>query len=100
VAGVAAFGDQVHLGQVRAHTLRSLTAFRPLAERLPGRVILGHTNFVFIEQGAGLAEFLLERSIVGFGLNGYRMPDAVRVSFGSDEENSRVVEAIGAWAGV
>ena len=98
VAGAAAFGDEAHLAQVRAHTARCVGAFRPLAERLPGRVILGHTNFVFIEQAPGLADFLLQRNIVAFGLKGYRMPDAVRVSFGTDAETPRVIEAIEAWA--
>jgi histidinol-phosphate aminotransferase len=97
-AGTAAFGDEAHLARLAAHTARSLQAFEPVARSLPGRVILGHTNFVFIEQAAGLAAFLLERNIVAFPLKGYRMPDAVRVSFGTDAENARIVAAIEAWA--
>jgi histidinol-phosphate aminotransferase len=97
-AATAAFGDRDHLDAVRAHAHRSIAAYRAAEDRLP-KMVLGHTNFVFFENAPGLADHLASRNIVGFGLKGYRLPDAVRVSFGSDEENAQVIEAIAEWGG-
>lgn len=96
-AATAAFGDEAHLDLVRAHAERSRGAFRALAGRYPGKMKLGATNFAFFEHAPGLVAHLASRNIVAFGLKGYRMPDAVRISFGTDEENVRVIAAIEEW---
>ena len=98
-AGEAAFGDDAHLQAVRAHARRSLDVWAPLASRLETRTILGNTNFVFVERAPGLAEFLQSHNIVAFPLKGYRMPEAVRISFGSDAENARIADVVEAWSG-
>jgi histidinol-phosphate aminotransferase len=97
-AATAAFGDEGHLREVRAHAARSLAAYRELAGRIPAKMKLGATNFVFFEHAPGLVSHLASRNIVAFGLKGYRMPEAARVSFGTDEENVRVIAAIEEWA--
>src|SRR5262249_35482104 len=90
-AATAAFGDENHLESVRSHAERSREAYRDLAGRIPQKIRLGATNFAFFEQAPGLVDFLARRNIVAFGLKGYRMPDAARVSFGTDEENTKVI---------
>ncbi len=96
-AATAAFGDDAHLSLVRAHAERSRAAYRELASRFPGKMAVGVTNFVFIERAPGLVAHLASRNIVAFGLKGYRMPEAVRISFGTDAENPRVIAAIEEW---
>jgi histidinol-phosphate aminotransferase len=96
-AATAAFGDEAHLAEVRAHAERSRLAWRELAARFPCKVTIGATNFVFIERAPGLVAHLAGRNIVAFGLKGYRMPDAVRMSFGTDDENSSVITAVEEW---
>lgn len=97
-AAEAAFGDEGHLDAVRQHAERSKALYRAAADRLPP-MKLGYTNFVFFPHAPGLTDHLSENNIVAFGLKGYRMPDAVRVSFGTDEENARVIDAIAGWPG-
>ncbi|HWE48111.1 MAG TPA: histidinol-phosphate transaminase [Caulobacteraceae bacterium] len=97
-AAEAAFGDEGHLEAVRQHAERSKAMYRAAADRLPP-MLLGYTNFVFFPHAPGLTDHLSENNIVAFGLKGYRMPDAARVSFGTDEENARVIDAIAGWPG-
>ena len=97
-AATAAFGDEGHLEAVRLHTERSIAVYRAAADRLPP-MKLGVTNFVFFPHAPGLTDHLSENNIVAFGLRGSGMPDAVRVSFGTDEENARVIDAIAGWPG-
>jgi histidinol-phosphate aminotransferase len=97
-AAAAAFGDEGHLEAVRLHAERSKALYRAAADRLPP-MQLGYTNFVFFPHAPGLTDHLSEHNIVAFGLRGYGMPDAVRVSFGTDEENARVIDAIAGWPG-
>lgn len=96
-AGTAALGASDHLARLADHTRASLDLYAPLARRLEGRVILGHTNFVFVEKAAGLAAHLLARNVVPFGLKGYGMADAVRISFGSQDENAEVIAGVESW---
>jgi histidinol-phosphate aminotransferase len=97
-AAEAAFGDEGHLDAVRAHAARSIAAYRAAADRLPP-MKLGWTNFVFFPHAPGLTDHLLAENIVAFSLRGYGLPDAARVTFGTDEENARVIDAIAGWPG-
>ena len=59
-----------------------------------------YTNFAFLSHAPGLVEHLRSRNIVGFALRGYGMPDAARISFGTDAENQAVIAAVREWAGL
>jgi histidinol-phosphate aminotransferase len=98
-AGIAALGDKEFLHrslELNARGLRFLTAsFRALGLR----VVPSEANFVMIalpgpEQAAQLTRELLTRGIIVRPLTAFGLPNAVRISTGTDEDNQLCVEAV------
>lgn len=101
-AGVAAIQDEAHVAASIAHNERWLPW---LAERI-GALGLAVTpsaaNFLLVtfprEGGRGAAEadaFLTRRGLVLRRVEAYGLPDALRLTVGSEEANRLVVEALG-----
>jgi histidinol-phosphate aminotransferase len=98
-AGIAALGDKEFLHrslELNARGLRFLTAsFRALGLN----VVRSEANFVMIalpgaEQAAQLTRELLTQGIIIRPLTAFGLPNAVRISTGTDEDNQRCVEAV------
>ena len=61
----------------------------------------GRANFVLVRVGDGRRAFeaLQAEGVIVRPLDGYGMPDSVRVTIGRPGENARVLEAVGRYAG-
>jgi histidinol-phosphate aminotransferase len=56
----------------------------------------GTANFVMVQVGDGHAVFqrMLKRKVIIRPLKGYNLPDWVRISVGTKEQNKRCIEAL------
>jgi histidinol-phosphate aminotransferase len=96
-AGLAALADADHVRRTRELNLSELPRVREalLAQGLT--VPESYGNFVFVDFGrpaAPLAEALLRRGIIVRPVPGYGFPDALRISVGLPEWNTRMLAAL------
>lgn len=98
VAGIAALKDQAYVESVKRKNNEERAR---LAERLAGlgySVILSQTNFLMVRFGADakkLWKYLKEKGI--FTRSGWDLPEYIRISLGTPEENDWLVEEIQNW---
>jgi len=98
-AGVAAINDTEHLEKAIAHNQQWLSW---LSEQL-GELGIGVTpsvgNFLLLHFPAGQAHaadaFLNENGVVLRAMDAYGLPDALRLTVGSQQANKKVVELLG-----
>src|SRR5579883_3413831 len=100
-AAVAAIEDGAHQQMSKAHTETWRNWLTDEVERLGLTVTPSVTNFVLIhfptEKGRTAAEadaFLTRRGLVLRGLNNYQLPNALRMTIGTEEANRLVVEGL------
>jgi histidinol-phosphate aminotransferase len=100
-AGTAALADRAHLERAVAHNLRWLEWLTAEVSRLGLRVTPGFGNFLLIHfadvPGRGAAEtdaFLRERGLVLRRVAGYGLPNALRMTVGTEEANRLFVSAL------
>jgi histidinol-phosphate aminotransferase len=96
-AGLAAMDDDEFLQRtVEMNRMGRLYLYREL-ERLGLRCVRSHTNFVLVEVGpqAGrIFQELLRRGVIVRPCNGYDLPEFLRITVGSPEQNARLIEAL------
>lgn len=102
VAALAALGDEEHVRRsVEANEAAKAFFYRELGA-LGLRYVPTHTNFMACDvgqPGSGVSEGLLERGFAVTALDGWGVPNHVRFSFGTPEENEAFVAALGDVAG-
>ncbi len=97
-AGVAAINDIDHIDKAVAHNLAWL---EQMSEKLTG-IGIGVTpsvgNFLLLHFASGKAhaadDFLSANGVVLRTLDAYGLPDALRLTIGSDQANHRVIELL------
>jgi histidinol-phosphate aminotransferase len=103
-AGVAALADQGFVAGARAHntTWRAWTA--DALRRLGLEVPAGEGNFVLVRfpdtpgrNAAAADAFLKRRGIIARRMAGYRLPDALRITIGREDEMRACVDALAAF---
>ena len=96
-AGLAALEDGDHVRRTRELNLSELPRVRAELLGLGLRVPESHGNFVFVDLGrpAGpVAEALLAKGVIVRPVPGYGFPQALRISVGLPEWNSRMLSAL------
>jgi histidinol-phosphate aminotransferase len=97
VAALAALEDTEHVQRSLESNCRGLLF---LTEELVGlglKVVPSATNFVYVETGhppKQVYEVLLHQGVIVRPLGWMGMPDGLRISVGTEEENQRAVEAL------
>jgi histidinol-phosphate aminotransferase len=96
VAGRAALDDEAHVVRSREHARRSRAFFMQELRAMGLAPVPSVTNFVAVEVGDDMAVTagLMERGFTVTPLSGWGVPGHIRVSFGTDEENTRFVAAL------
>ena len=102
-AGVAAIEDRAHVEMSVAHNERWLEWLQAELPKLGLKVTPSVGNFVLIHfakgdkrRGAIAAdEFLKRRGIILRRVTGYGLPDALRMTVGTESDNRAVVAALG-----
>ena len=105
-AGIAAIQDRAHVEAARVHNERWLAWLMEEIPKLGLKVTPSIANFVLIHfpdgEGRTAAEadaFLTRRGLILRRLNAYKLPNALRMSVGTEEANRLVVTALREWMG-
>jgi histidinol-phosphate aminotransferase len=96
VAGLAALSDEDHVADSRAHARACRTFFTNELRALGLAPIHSETNFVAVQVGDDMAltAALMERGFTITPLSGWGIPGHIRISYGTDEENTRFIAAL------
>ncbi len=101
LAAIAAIQDTAHVDKSRTHTENWRNRLTEELTKIGLTVTPSVTNFVLMHfpttPGKTAAEadaFLTERGLVLRGLNNYGLPNALRMTIGTDEANALVIEAL------
>ena len=105
-AGVAAIRDAAHIEYSRAHNARWLPWLTEEISKLGLKVTPSVANFILIhfpdEKGKSAKEadaLLTKRGLVLRQVGGYHLPNALRMSVGTEEANRLVVQALAEFMG-
>ncbi len=99
IGAAASLDDEEHILRSREHNSREKQFLYKHFDRLGLRYVPSQCNFVLlVELGRdvqGLWEALVRRGVVVTPAQGFGVPDALRISVGTREEDERLVEALG-----
>ncbi len=97
-AAMAALDDEKHIEKTREMVFQGLELF---AEKLPAignglEFVPSYTNFILVKTGNGVEMFaeLQKRKVIVRPMAGYGLPDWVRITLGTPEQNERVLAAL------
>jgi histidinol-phosphate aminotransferase len=95
-AAVAALDDAAHGERTRANNRAGLALLQHGLEQLNRRYIPSSANFVLAHMGDGQVVFerLQQRGIITRPMGGYQLPEWLRISVGTTEENQRCLDAL------
>lgn len=97
IAAKAALGDERHLKKVLDNNRRGKQFFYDTLKELGLNFLPSEANFVLIKMGAeaeAVTKRLFEKKILVRWLGGYGLPDYIRVTIGTADENRVFVEAL------
>jgi histidinol-phosphate aminotransferase len=105
-AGIAAIEDSAHVEKARAHNDQWLPWLTAEIRKLGLEVTPSIANFVLIHfpQTKGRTakdadDFLMQRGLILRRVKAYKLPDALRMTVGSEEANRLVVAALAEFVG-
>jgi histidinol-phosphate aminotransferase len=95
-AAVPALGDAQFVQDSRALNFRGMQALTEGFKRLELAYISSRGNFVTVRVGDGAEIYrrLLRRGVIVRPVAGYGLPEFLRVTIGTDQENARFLEAL------
>lgn len=96
-AGVAAMEDQAYLADMRAKNAVELKRLCDAVNALGYSVVPSVTNFVLVKFGAAVPavnKHLTERGLIVREVGGYGLPEYLRISIGTTEENGLLIDAL------
>ena len=93
---LAALDDAAHIRKTKAVTRRGLAYLYREFERLKLEYVPSCANFVLVNVGDGDEVFrgLQRRGVIVRPMRGYKMPEWVRVTVGTAEENRKFIRAL------
>ena len=101
-AARAALGDQAHVERAFQHNSKWIAHLREEIERIGFKATPSVGNFLLVHFPPGEApeadEFLSARGLVLRRMEVYHLPDALRLSVGSEEANLALLAALGEFA--
>ncbi|MBC8127256.1 MAG: histidinol-phosphate transaminase [Gloeobacteraceae cyanobacterium ES-bin-144] len=98
VAALAALSDNNHIAQTKKLNTEGL-AFYEEALRARGlEFVPSHANFLLIKTGDGDQVFrdMLKQGVIVRAMSSYKLPEWVRISIGTREQNTRCIEVLDA----
>ena len=96
-AALAALGDVGHVRRSVESNRAGMAQVTQALDRLGVKFVPSFGNFIYLEAGANgrsLAEAMLERGVIVRPLDWMGMPDGVRVTIGTSEENAKFLQAL------
>jgi len=95
-AALAALDDVEHVRRTRANNFAGLEFFERAFRQRKLEFIRSHANFILLRVGDGSAVFeaLQRRGVIVRPMAGYGLPEWIRISIGTPEENARALAAL------
>ena len=95
-AALAAIDDTEHLEATRSNNATGLKFFEKNLTDMDMEIVPSSANFVLAKVGDGEGMFrkLQTRGIITRPMGGYKLPEWIRISVGTFEENERCLKAI------
>ena len=95
-AALAALGDDDHVARTRRMVAEGLAQLGAGFDRLGLPYVPSHANFVLVRTGAGrqVCAALQQRKVIARPVDGYGLPDFLRVTVGTAAENERFLSAL------
>lgn len=96
IAALAALMDEPFVEKTRADVIAGLKQLSTAFERMGLDYVPSVANFMLVKVGPGMKVFqeLQKRRVIVRPVDGYRLPEYVRVSVGTAEENERLIAAL------
>ena len=93
---LAALDDQEHVNRTRTNNAEGVDNFQTVFKQMRLDFVPSHANFVLVKVGNGkqVFEFLQNKGIITRPMAGYLLPEWLRISVGSPEENQRCIELL------
>jgi histidinol-phosphate aminotransferase len=93
---LAALDDREHVERTRSNNLAGLAFLSRELKQLNLEVIPSHANFILAKVGDGRAVFesLQRHGVIVRPMGGYQLPEWIRISVGTPEENARCMKAL------
>lgn len=96
-AATAAIGDQAYIAAMREANTRERHRVSDAIRALGYNVVPSHTNFILVHFGAQAAAVnarLAENGLIVREVGNYGLPDFLRISIGTEEENGLLIDAL------
>ena len=95
-AAVAALDDDEHVRRTRANNFAGLDFFERALREMRVEFIPSHANFVLARVGDGQKVFdaMQRQGVIVRPMGGYQLPEWIRISVGTPEENERCLGAL------
>jgi histidinol-phosphate aminotransferase len=96
IGALAALADEEHQRKTKELTDEGRSYFEKEFAAMNLRFIPSAANFVLLNVGDGLSVFraLLERKVIVRAMKGYNLPEWVRITIGTMDQNRRCVAAL------
>lgn len=95
-AALAALDDDAHVRQTRENNFRGLNFFTGAFRKLGLEYVPSYANFILVRVGEGqqVFEAMQKLGVITRPMGGYQLPEWIRISIGTAQENQRCLEAL------
>ena len=95
-AALAALDDNEHVQKTRSNNFGGLEFFTTAFRALKLEYVPSHANFILVRVGAGQKVFdaLQKQGVITRPMAGYLLPEFIRISIGTRQENERCLAAL------
>jgi histidinol-phosphate aminotransferase len=94
VAAVAALDDDEHAQRAREVNRQGAAYLKRELGKLDIQIWPTDANFLLAKAGCGVSERLLREGVIVRPLDGFGMPDHIRITIGLPEENERLIKTL------
>ncbi|HUA68055.1 MAG TPA: histidinol-phosphate transaminase [Candidatus Saccharimonadales bacterium] len=96
VAALAALDDVEHVRKTRANNFAGLKVLEQAFRHLKLEYVPSHANFILVRVGDGqhVFEAMQKRGVIVRPMGGYQLPEWIRISIGTAQENERCLKAL------
>jgi histidinol-phosphate aminotransferase len=96
VAALAALDDAEHVRKTRQNNFAGLEFFERAFRDLKLESVPSHANFILVRVGEGqrVFEAMQKQGVIARPMGGYRLPEWIRISIGTPQENQRCFETL------
>ena len=96
-AALAALDDDAHVRKTRQNNFTGLEFFMKAFRELKLEYVPSYANFILVRVGDGQKVFnvMQKLGVITRPMGGYQLPEWIRISIGTPEENRRTLESLG-----